>query len=544
MMALALRKSLQLLIILVGIVCLVSCNAFAAKRVALVIGNSNYQNTSSLNNPVNDANLMATSLEKAGFEVTKILDADYRTLKRSLLEFGRRLYNKPEAGLFYYAGHGVQVRGENYLIPVNAKIDKEDEIDFEAIPVNDFLRVMNSSTSSINIVVLDACRNNPFARSFRSASRGLAPVDAPKGTYIAYATAPGDVAADGKGKNSPYTTALSKAITKRGITIEKAFKTARQSVLKVTHNQQVPWETSSITGDFYFLKQEKVIVKQKPEQELISNTSSDEARKVYNDIKDSGDITTLEIFAKQYPNSIYAKFARGKIDALKGKTQKKITVTSLDTTTREFRSSDSLLNECDRLSAVKNDLNNKTGYDSEFSNLEKNSKIAISACEVANAKYPADRQTLFQLGRSYFSAKQYVKAVNKFQLAQNGGYTHATISLAFLYENGLGVNQDYKEAAKLYKIAAKKENLLATTMLAFLYYEGQGVGQDYKEAARLLKFASDKGDANAAYGLGLMYTEGKGVLKDYNQAAQLFKFASDNGVAGAKHQLELLPSKK
>ncbi len=156
---------------------------------------------------------MTRSLEEAGFKVTKILDADYRTLKRAMLDFGSQLRNKPEAGLFYYAGHGVQVRGENYLIPVDARIGDENDIELEAININSFLRVMDSSSSAINIVVLDACRNNPFARSFRSVSRGLAPVNAPKGTYIAYETAPVDVAADGKGeKNSPYSAALSKAI--------------------------------------------------------------------------------------------------------------------------------------------------------------------------------------------------------------------------------------------------------------------------------------------------------------------------------------------
>ncbi|MCP4183150.1 MAG: hypothetical protein GY761_07500 [Hyphomicrobiales bacterium] len=154
--------------------------------------------------------------------------------------------------MFYYTGHGVQIRDENHLIPVNTKIDNEDEIDFEAIPVNSFLRAMNSSTSNINIVVLDACRNNPFARSFRSASRGLAPVDAPKGTCIACATAPGDVAADGKGKNSPYTIALTDAMRIRGIAIEKVFKNARLSVFNTTANKQLPRETNSATGDFFF----------------------------------------------------------------------------------------------------------------------------------------------------------------------------------------------------------------------------------------------------------------------------------------------------
>jgi len=175
-------------------------------------------------------------------------------MKRAMLSFGRSLRKNATTGLFYYAGHGVQVRGKNYLIPVNASISAEDEIDLEGIDVNDFLRVMNDSKSRVNIVVLDACRNNPFARSFRSSGGGgLAPVQAPKGTFIAYATAPGQVALDGENsENSPYTEALSRAISEPGLSLETVFKRTRSKVLEVTGEQQVPWETSSITGEFYF----------------------------------------------------------------------------------------------------------------------------------------------------------------------------------------------------------------------------------------------------------------------------------------------------
>ena len=228
--------------------------ALAGDRIALVIGNGAYQNTSPLPNPPSDAALMAETLEATGFTVTRLTDADQTTMKRALLEFGRALRaGDVDAGLFFYAGHGVQVKGENYLVPVNARIDSEDEIDLEGINVNDFLQVMNSANSKINIVILDACRNNPFARSFRAVSRGLAPVDAPKGTLIAYATAPGDVALDGTGNNSPYTLALTQAIRQgQGATVESVFKATRRDVLAATGDRQVPWETSSVTGDFYF----------------------------------------------------------------------------------------------------------------------------------------------------------------------------------------------------------------------------------------------------------------------------------------------------
>ena len=224
------------------------------KRVALIIGNSNYVSVTKLINPENDAKLMAESLEAVGFEVNMVIDADQKAMKRAMLQFGRRLKDDATTGLFYFAGHGVQVNGKNYLIPIDANIAAEDEIDLEGVDVNDFLAVMNDANSAVNIVVLDACRNNPYARSFRSATQGgLAPVRAPKGTFIAYATAPGDVALDGDGsRNSPYTAALSQALSEPGLTLETVFKRTRAKVLEVTNEQQVPWETSSITGEFRF----------------------------------------------------------------------------------------------------------------------------------------------------------------------------------------------------------------------------------------------------------------------------------------------------
>lgn len=242
-------------VVTVALLAMATTDAVAARRIALVIGNSNYENTAPLANPRNDADRMEQTLQAAGFTVTKVIDADFQGLRKSLLEFGRSLRGPDiEASLFFYAGHGIQVRGENFLVPVSAKITSEDEVDFETVNVNDFLRVMNSSDSPINIVVLDACRNNPFARSFRSLqSRGLAPIDAPKGTVVAYATAPGDVAQDGAGSNSPYTKALTDAINQYGqLPIEAVFKKARENVLSQTSDKQVPWETSSMTGDFFF----------------------------------------------------------------------------------------------------------------------------------------------------------------------------------------------------------------------------------------------------------------------------------------------------
>ncbi len=294
--------------------------ALAASRVALVIGNSNYENIQSLSNPENDARLMAETLIEAGFEVRQLIDADYRKMKKELLEFGRVLRNSDvEAGLIYYAGHGVQVRGENYLIPVNATLADEDEVDLEGINVNDFLRVMNSSNSPVNIVVLDACRNNPFKGAFRSATRGLAPVDAPMGTLIAYATSPGQVALDGATNNSPYTAALSRAIVDSpGKPIESVFKQARRDVLQETGDRQVPWEVSSITGDFYFYPEDE----DAQTSALSPSVSTSDLDVAYwSAVRDDPTAPELRAYLEKFPNGLFAAVAAKRLKELENKPQ-------------------------------------------------------------------------------------------------------------------------------------------------------------------------------------------------------------------------------
>lgn len=312
----ATKKLASLLFYYLLVLCLHSTAIAAQSRIALVIGNSNYQNAGALANPVNDARLMSRTLQEAGFQVETLLDADLNTMRRAVLKFGRALRKKNEAGVFFYAGHGLQVKGENYLVPVDATIEDEDEIELQAVDVNAFLRVMNSSATNVNIVILDACRNNPFARSFRSASQGLATVDAPKGTFIAYSTSPGDVAADGDGDNSPYTKALAESMSKQGLDLEDVFKHARRQVLGETSDRQTPWETSSLTGDFFFHagKAQPEDRKEKVEEQdtKVKSKQDSDALTVFMQIKDSESVDVLETYAKQFPNSAFAELALAK----------------------------------------------------------------------------------------------------------------------------------------------------------------------------------------------------------------------------------------
>lgn len=238
-------------IFLVGMAALLLSNPVIAveKRVALVIGNGAYPG-SPLSNPTNDAKDMASSLRRLGFSVIELVNANQKEMQRAISKFGESL-NKDTVALFYYAGHGMQVRGKNYLIPIDAQIASENSVRLESVDVDGLLDQL--TVSDLNLVILDACRNNPFERKFRAlAGAGLAQMDAPKGTMIAYATAPGKTASDGEGRNGQFTGELLRQMHTPGLTIEQVFKNVRREVTKATRDNQTPWESSSLTGDFYF----------------------------------------------------------------------------------------------------------------------------------------------------------------------------------------------------------------------------------------------------------------------------------------------------
>ena len=225
------------------------------RRIALVIGNADY-NEARLRNSVNDARAIAEALRRAGFEVIVKENADRLTMYEAIIAFGDRIKETKGVGLFYFSGHGLQVQGRNFMVPLRARITIERMVETEAIDVNRVLAEMDAAQVRVNIVILDACRDNPYSRSFRSGTKGLAQIDAPRGTLIAYATAPGKVAEDGTGQSSPYTAALVKHLTVPGLPIESVFKRVRVEVLERTGNRQEPWEASSLTGDFFFFAAE------------------------------------------------------------------------------------------------------------------------------------------------------------------------------------------------------------------------------------------------------------------------------------------------
>ncbi len=231
-------------------------SANGQNKIALVIGNSNYED-SPLRNPVNDATDLASVLSQLGFHVTLETNLNHQQMELVIRSFGTQI-NSGDVALFYFSGHGTQVDGLNYLVPVGVNIIAANEVKYKSVEAGFVLDKMESAGSNINIVILDACRNNPF-KGFRSSSRGFAYMSAPTGSIISYATAPGSVALDGEGRNSPYTKYLIQAIQLENLQIEDIFKKVREYVAQDTDNKQIPWESSSLIGDFYFKKGDGLI---------------------------------------------------------------------------------------------------------------------------------------------------------------------------------------------------------------------------------------------------------------------------------------------
>lgn len=284
------------------------------KRIALVIGNGAYTAAPPLKNPPNDARDMAATLKALGFDVTSGINVNQRNFKQLIREFGQKL-KAGGSGLFYYAGHGVQSKGHNYLIPVDADITSEAEVEDSGVDVGLVLNFMDDAQNGLNIVILDACRNNPFARSFRSASNGLAQVDAPTGTLIAYATAPGSVASDGTDQNGLYTSELLKQMRVPGQSATDMFMRVRAEVMKKTDKKQVPWEASSLVGAFYFSSQPKSS-DGKPTGETPTMPKLDASAfelSYWETVKNSTDPADFKAYLAKYPTGQFAELAKTRV---------------------------------------------------------------------------------------------------------------------------------------------------------------------------------------------------------------------------------------
>jgi uncharacterized caspase-like protein len=287
--------------------------AHADKRVALVIGNGAYVNVPRLVNPANDARLMAETLRSLGFTLVgggAQLDLDEGKFRRVMQDFGDQLQGA-DVGLFYYAGHGVQVRGANYLVPVGSNPTRESDVDLQMLDSNVVLRQMEGAGTKLNVVILDACRNNPFGgRGLRATDSGLAQMRAPEGTLISFATQPNSVAQDGADGNSPYTKALAQVMRRPGLDIFRTFNEVGLAVASATGGSQQPWVSASpIKGDFYFAGT--------PATATNTPATADPAAQAWAVTQNTTSVAVLEDFIRQFGTMIYGSMARARLEELK-----------------------------------------------------------------------------------------------------------------------------------------------------------------------------------------------------------------------------------
>jgi len=316
-------------------------------RVALVIGNSAYENAR-LKNPVNDANDIASALTDLGFDVVLGTNLNRDQIKQKVEEF-RPMIKKADIGFFYFAGHGLQYNGENFLVPLAFDIGHENDIPHESLSTAQILSQMDKAGNAVNIVILDACRNNPYKDSYQSDSRGLkksekrglkrsdkgsqglSRIDGPSGSFIAYATAPGSVAADGTGKNGLYTQHLLEYMQQPGIPVEGVFKKVRVGVMNDTKGKQVPWENSSLLGDFYFTASDDPVNKSldfdfvKTPEEKPKESKQEEADKFelqfWNSVEKARSLPMYKAYLKKYPQGHFVEIAQIQLEELHLKQQ-------------------------------------------------------------------------------------------------------------------------------------------------------------------------------------------------------------------------------
>jgi hypothetical protein len=487
-------------------------------RIALVIGNAAYP-FSPLTNPINDARAVSEALKELGFQVRLLQDATLKEMSDAAREFGDSL-QRGGVGLFYYAGHGMQIKGRNFLIPVGADIRREDEVAYNAFDPGLLLEKMEAARSSTNIVILDACRNNPFVRSFRSSSQGLAQMDAPVGSYLAFATAPAKVASDGKDGNGLYTQHLLEAMRTPGLKIEEVFKRVRIKVMADSKGQQIPWDSSSLAGDFYFIPPESASAQVSPAPMPPEPT---EARPpVRQDEAMRAGVTVPHLvpgsnrIAEDKPGSTNAP-------ATVAMRQKPVPAAKLDRAPGEAA-----------VALYKKGMDAKAKGD-----LAAAAEAFANAADTGHPGAAYEMGLLLKIGRKPVS-QDLPRAQRLFLAAAELGNAQAQFELAQMFAQGLGVATSCSQATKWALKSAQAGSADAAVLLGELYRVDCGGAKNPAEAARWLRVAADKGMANAQFSLGVLYMNGDGVPKDAKEARNWLSAAAGKGNTSARFYLDRL----
>ncbi|GAA6159871.1 hypothetical protein NBRC116589_20450 [Ruegeria sp. HU-ET01832] len=524
--------------------------ALADKRVALIIGNSDYVSVSPLDNPINDASDLAIALEGLGFEVFLGTDLT-RDEMLSLAESYGTTAADSDVSLLFYAGHGFQVNGRNYLVPVDAQITKPEDIPEQTVQMEEFVNRMERS-DGIRLVFLDACRDNPFeGTGLEVGGEGLARVGSAADFMFAYATQPDNVAYDGTGRNSFFTEALLSHIYTPGQDISDLMISVRKDVLASTGGRQIPWDNSSLTRQFRFDNSPVTASEETLLWQVAANAQDASLMQLYMDrypqgahvnevvafldragqgqtltravaVEDKDEQAErlwklaqrsrmrplLEFYLEQYPDGAHAAQAQRLIASIP-------------------RPEDSTPGGiCERLATHPRDRTASIpGV--PFSRLQENALTAIQACSAAAAQTPDLTHYVALLARATIAAGDVDRAVTLYKQAAEAGDLRAMVSLAQLHEGGTGVSQDQAKALSLYEQAAQGGSFDAMINIAVTLFEGQIVPKDEARAIALLQQAANGGSAKATFNLGVLAQDG--ITGSPDQALGYFQRAAREG---------------
>ncbi len=558
--------------------------AEAAKRVALLIGNEKYEATSQLNNPANDVELMKQSFEDAGFDtVTTVHDVDRGSMVKALRDF-EDTATGADVAIIYYSGHGMEMNGENFLLPVDVSLKTDKDVEDEAIPLDRVQRSLEGATR-LKLVILDACRNNPFEQSMtrsistRAVSRGLARVEPESADLlVAFASKAGTVAMDGEGKNSPFATALSKYLTEPGVDVRIALGKVRDEVVSATNREQEPFVYGSLGGAQIFLniKEVNINVTNNGNTQEVSPNGQSAAAADWQNIRDLADKDLIEVFlTKHGSDPVYKMLAEKKLKLLEEAAQTSVTpdeiawealkqstdAAALTRFLERYPDSKHKAEAEVQIAALepKKGLNiSQTGKDTQASRdcyllagepqsmpgflgvgfPKIDSSRALTACAQAVNENPDDMMLVNMLGRAQDAGRNYVDARANYQKAADGGNMYALTNLAWFSIYGTDGPVDIEKGKSMFEQASGAGNAYAQASLGWLYREGYGgVPQDYAEALRLYTASANQGYANAMATLGWFYREGNGVPKDFDQSLSWYQKAAEGGDANAMSSL-------
>ncbi len=520
------------------------------RRVALIIGNSDYELVTPLKNPGNDATDISVALEGLGFDVFLGLDVNGAEMSGLADKFAKAI-ETADVALFYYAGHGFQVGGLNYLVPTDAEIQKPEDIADQTIKLNEILDKMEQAPG-IKFVFLDACRNNPFEGTLTSVDEGLARIGNARDFMISFATQPDNVAYDGTGRNSFFTEALLSHIYTPGVDISELMISVRKDVLSATGGRQIPWENSSLTRQFRF----------DPRPDTVSAETL-----LWQVAANANDPQLMELYAQRYPQGAHVEQVLAFLDPAVSSGK----VLSRDYTPQERDAQEDRLWQlarrsrmrplvafyldkypdgthvadaqrlvatlpaegeggtgrlCERLATHPRDATASTSG-VPFSQLQKNAFSAIQACQAAAAESPDLPHYIALLARATIAANDLDQAIRLYREAATRGDLRAMVSLGLLTESGTGLPASTTEALRLYQKAASLGSPDGKINLAVSLFEGQGIEKDEARAIALLKEAADQGSAIATYNLGVLAQDG--AAGEASEALEYFRRAIKAG---------------